>query len=79
MFDRLSSEQQQRAESIILCILSALGDHVLTTELDATLSALVCTLRSSARFDTADAVQVAQDKLRLSIGKLNSRSTRSAG
>ncbi|MBD2307727.1 DUF2254 domain-containing protein [Chroococcidiopsis sp. FACHB-1243] len=79
MFDRLPPEQQQRAESLILCILSALGDHVLTTELDAALSALVCTLRSSARFDTADAVQVAQDKLRLSIGKLNSRSTRSLG
>lgn len=79
MFDRLPPEQQQRAESLILRIISALGDHVLTAELDAALSTLVYTLRESARFDTADAVQVAQDKLRLSIGKLNSRSTRSAG
>lgn len=79
MFDRLPLEQQQRAESLILRILSALGDHVLTAELDAALSALVDTLRSSARFDTADAVQRAQDKFRLSVGKLNSRSTRSTG
>ncbi len=76
MFDRLPPEQQQRTESLILRILSALGDHVLTTELDAALSALVCILRSSAYFDTANAVQIAQDELRLSIGKLNSRSTR---
>lgn len=79
MFDRLPPEQQQRTESIVLRIISALGDHVLTVELDAALSTLVCTLRSSARFETADAVQVAQNKFRLSIGKLHSRSTRSAG
>lgn len=79
MFDRLPPEQQQRTESLILRILSALGDHVLTAELDTALSALIDTLRSSARFDTADAIQRAQDKFRLSVGKFNSRSTRSAG
>lgn len=78
MFDRLSPEQQQRAESLILRIISALGDHVLTAQLDAALSALVCTLKASARSDTADAVQAAQDELGSSIGKLNSRSTRVA-
>ena len=62
MFDRLPPEQQQRAESLILRIISALGDHVLTAELDAALSALVCTFRSSAHSDTADAVQVAQEE-----------------
>lgn len=77
MFYRLPPEQQQRTESIVLRIISALGDHVLTTKLDAALSTLVCTLRSSACFETADALQVAQDKLGFSIGKLNSRSTRS--
>lgn len=77
MFDRLPPEQQRRTERIVLCIISALGDHVLTAELDAALSALVCTLRASARFDTADAVQVAKDQLGFSIGKLNSRATRS--
>ena len=53
-----------------------LGDHVLTAELDAALSALVDTLKASERFDTADAVQMAQAALGQSIGKLNSRSTR---
>lgn len=78
MFDRLPLTQQQRAESLIRRIISALGDHVLTAQLDAALSALVCTLKASARFATADAVQAAQDELRSSIGKLNSRSTRVA-
>lgn len=38
MLSRLPSDQQRRAEDLILRILSALGDHVLTAELDAALS-----------------------------------------
>jgi len=76
MFERLPREWQQRAEDLILRILSALGDHVLTGELNAALSELTAKLRSLERFDTADAVQKAQEKLALSVGKLNSRSTR---
>jgi len=79
MFERLPLAQQQRAESLILCIISALGDHVLTAQLDTALSTLACTLRASARFDTANAVQEAQDELGVSIGKLNSRATRVPG
>lgn len=75
MFDRLPPEQQRRAEDLILRILSALGDHVLTAELDAALSNLVSTL-DAARSDTASAVRAARDELERSIGKLNSRSTR---
>jgi uncharacterized membrane protein len=77
MFDRLSPDQQVRAEDIILRIISALGDHVLTAELEATLSELVLTLDKSARITTAAAVQAAQNRLKLSVGKLHSRSTRS--
>jgi uncharacterized membrane protein len=77
MFDRLSPDQQARAEDIILRIISALGDHVLTAELEATLSELVLTLDKSARITTAAAVQAAQNRLKLSVGKLHSRSTRS--
>ncbi|WP_439566401.1 hypothetical protein [Gloeocapsopsis crepidinum] len=40
---------------------------------------MVCTLKASARFNTANAVQAAQDKLGVSIGKLNSRATRVPG
>lgn len=78
MFERLPLDQQRRAEDIILRILSVLGDHVLTAELDAALSALISTLRATARFETADAVHAAQEQLGLSIGKLNSHSTRVA-
>lgn len=78
MFDRLPPKQQHRAENLILRIISALGYHVLTAELDAALAALVCTLRASARSDTAELVQVAQEELRSSSG-INSRSTRVAG
>jgi hypothetical protein len=75
MFDRLSPDQQARAEDIILRIISALGDHVLTAELEATLSELVLALDKSARITTAAAVQAAQNRLKLSVGKLHSRAT----
>ncbi|MBA2487313.1 MAG: DUF2254 domain-containing protein [Nitrospira sp.] len=78
MFERVPIDHQRRAEDIILRILSVLGDHVLTAELDAALSALVGTLRATARFETADAVHAAQEQLGRSIGKLNSHSTRVA-
>ena len=78
MFDRLPWDQQPRAEDLIRRILSSLGEHVLTAELNAARSASVATLTTSARFETATAVQVAQDRLGRSVGKLSSRSTRSA-
>lgn len=43
-FDRLPSQVQRRAEDILCRSLSALGDHVLTTELDTSLTMLVQTL-----------------------------------
>jgi hypothetical protein len=75
-FDRLPVEQQTRVEDLILRILSALGEHVLTAELNTALSALAGALTTSARFETAAAVRAAQEALELSVGKLNSRSTR---
>ena len=44
---------------------------------DSTLSALVGALNKSARISTAVAVQAAQERLQLSVGKLHSRATRS--
>ena len=78
MFDRLSPAQQQRAEDLILRSLSALGDHVLTAELDAKLSGLTRTLQASGRAEVAAAVAAAQAQLSHSIGRLNSRATRVA-
>ena len=79
MFDRLPAPWQVRVEDLILRILSALGDHVLTAQLDLALTDLIKTLTASARFETAAAVRAAQDQLRRSIGKLNSRATRVGG
>lgn len=76
MFDRLTAIQQRRAEDLILRIISALGDHVLTAELNATISQLISTLEAAGRTDTALAVETAREKLAQSVGKLNSRSTR---
>lgn len=76
MFDRLSPAHQERAENLLLRMLSALGDQVLTRDLDAALSTLVAALAARGRRTTADAVRAAQDKLGTSVGVLNSRSTR---
>ncbi len=76
VFGRLSPENQIRTEDIILRILSSMGDHVLTALLETELNALVNMLVNAGRTETADAVEKAKNKLKLSVGKLNSRSTR---
>lgn len=76
MYDRLPSDQRRRAEDLIMRILSALGDHVLTAELDAALNALGDMLARAGRVDTAAAVRAARAELATSFGKLNSRATR---
>lgn len=76
MFDRLPAAQQQRVEDLILRILSALGDHVLTYELDRSLTTLVETLIGAGRTTTAAAVTQAQAQLSQSIGRLASRTSR---
>lgn len=76
LFERLSPALQERAEDLVLRILSGLGDHVLTADLDRQLTNLVEALRASDRFETASAVHAAQEDLRASIGRLNSRATR---
>jgi hypothetical protein len=77
MFERLSLDQQRRAEDVILRIISALGDFVLTAELNSSLSGLVCALNQSAWVNAAAAVRAAQERLQWSVGKLHSRATRS--
>ncbi|MEO7145828.1 MAG: DUF2254 family protein [Bryobacteraceae bacterium] len=79
MYQRLPPERQPRAEDLILRVLSALGDHVLTRDLNTALTDLVHTLTACGRLETAALVGVAQEKLQHSVGKLNSRSTRVPG
>ncbi|MGH7263928.1 MAG: hypothetical protein ACREMB_03605 [Candidatus Rokuibacteriota bacterium] len=76
MFDRLPPRHLRRAEDLVLRSVSALGEHVLTAELDAALSDLVSALAGADRLETAAAVRTARDTLARSVGRLNSRSTR---
>ncbi|MEO6589397.1 MAG: DUF2254 family protein [Pyrinomonadaceae bacterium] len=76
IFDRLNEDHKERVEDIILRILSALGDLVLTAELNKSLLDLAEKLKTSERIETANAIEKARKKLALSVGELNSRSTR---
>ena len=79
VFGGLHASQQQRAEDLIRRTLSALGEHVLTAELDAALAVLIETLDGGSRQETAQLVRVARDRLGASIGRLGSRATRAKG
>ena len=77
MFNRLPQEQKPRAEDLIMRTLSGLGDHVLTAELNGSLSRLIDILNQAGRLETAAAIHTAQNELALSVGKLRSRASRS--
>ncbi|MBA2438194.1 MAG: DUF2254 domain-containing protein, partial [Acidimicrobiia bacterium] len=79
LFDRLPLPQQRQTEDLIPRIISALGDHVLTTQLDDALISLVQALRSAGRHPLATTVQATRDDLAASLGKLNARGTRAQG
>lgn len=76
LFHRLPPDLQRQADDLLMRSLSGLGDHILTSELAASLSVLVDALTISGRSQCAGAVEQARDKLARSIGQLNSRSTR---
>lgn len=77
LFPRLPPHLQRRADDLLRRSLSALGDHILTSDLDAALSELVMALTAAAHADCAREIDAARRRLGLSIGRLNSRSTRS--
>lgn len=76
VFDRLPADVRKRAEDMIRRMLSALGEHVLTAELNEALSGLIQTLDAAGRGETAALVRAAQERLGASVGKLGSRATR---
>jgi uncharacterized membrane protein len=78
MFARLPAEQQSQAEDLIRRSLSALGEHVLTAELDTALSQLTTALKDTGRLTTAQEVNAAHRALANFVGKLGSRATRAA-
>jgi uncharacterized membrane protein len=76
LFDRLPEPQRARAEDVIERSLAALGDHVLTAELQRALGELVDALRRAGRSEAAARVDAAVHALARSVGKLGSRATR---
>jgi uncharacterized membrane protein len=76
LFHRLPPPLRRQAEDLLLRSLSGLGDHILTSDLEAALSALIDALAAAGRPQSAAAIGAAQHQLGLSIGRLNSRSTR---
>jgi hypothetical protein len=76
LYPRLPLDLQRQSEDCLMRSLSGLGDHILTRELAASLSALVEVLRLSGRPECAEAIALAREKLARSISQLNSRSSR---
>lgn len=79
LFHRMSPAVRRQAEDLLLRSLSGLGDHILTSTLDASLSALIDVLSTAGRSQCASAVDAARCQLGQSVGRLNSRSTRTRG
>jgi len=76
MYARLPATERWRGDDVVLRILAALGDLVLTRGLERALAELAATLRAAQRMATAAAVDEARTRLSGSVGTLNSRSTR---
>jgi uncharacterized membrane protein len=71
-----SQEVRHKFNDVIGRILSAMGDHVLTEDLEKALWNLSGTLSSEGNWATAQMVDEAREKLSHSVGQLASRSTR---
>ncbi|MGI8483055.1 MAG: hypothetical protein ACR2OU_02180, partial [Thermomicrobiales bacterium] len=73
---RLPHHLRRQSADLLLRTLSALGDHVLTTELEDALTKLEEALERVGLTATAVDVRAAHEELATTIGKLNSRATR---
>jgi hypothetical protein len=76
LYHRFPVALRRQADDLLLRSLSGLGDHILTTDLEAALSALSTALTAHGQSQCGAAVVAALDQLKQSIGHLNSRSTR---
>lgn len=75
-FHRMPWHLKLKTERLLLRSLSGLGDHILTSELAAALSAVTAALEAADFRESAHAIAVAENQLGLNVGRLNSRSTR---
>ncbi len=76
LLPKLPPEGVDQVAEVILRSLSALGEHVLTRELERALEVVSLAMVAAGRDAAAEAVTRATDTLRGSIGVLNARSTR---
>ena len=76
LLPKLPPEGVNQVADLVLRSLSALGEHVLTRELEHALDILSQALAAAGRDAAAEAVTRAEEVLRRSVGVLNSRSTR---
>ena len=76
LLPKLPPEGVDQVVGVILRSLSALGEHVLTRELERSLEIASQAMAAAGRDAAAEAVTRATDALRGSIGVLNARSTR---
>ncbi len=75
-FPRMPGPVQDRFEDLLRRIVSCLGDHMLTAELESSLNRLIQMLETEGRNETAAILRQARETLGQSIGRLNNRSTR---
>jgi hypothetical protein len=77
IYGRLPEEQlQRRTDDLVRRALSAMGDHVMTRDLERAIERLSRELRLANHEETARTLMGAGGKLGASIGELGSRSTR---
>ena len=76
LLDTLPEEFAECLENVALRSVSALGEHVLTGDLEASLQQLEMALSRHGRATASNSIMRATAALRQSVGRLNSRSTR---
>lgn len=76
LFERLPIPLKRHSEDLVLRSLSGLGDHILTSDLAASLTELSAAMANAGGGKSADAVRNALRQLERTTGHLNSRSTR---
>lgn len=76
LIDDVPSERLPALTDTVRRLLSSLGDHVLTRDLEEELTRCQHSLISRGEADAAEEIQAASETLAISIGTLNSRGTR---
>lgn len=76
IFPRLPPQLERQVNDLLCRSLAGLGDHILTNDLEESLSELIDALTQAGQVSCSAAITAARYQLSLSIGRLNSRSTR---